>query len=93
MQAKLHSQQQQFYEPRRNHWNRLYQNSCKRVELLLADNRKLSAEKYHLERKFRSVCAESDQMGNELRKQANKLKNFSILELIICFCLGKFRKN
>ena len=75
MQAKLHSQQQQFYEPRRNHWNRLYQNSCKRVELLLADNRKLSAEKYHLERKFRSVCAESDQMGNELRKQANKLKN------------------
>ena len=75
MQAKLHSQQQKLRTMQRNNWNRTYQNSCKRVEFLLADNRKLSAEKYHLEMKYRSVCAESDQIGNELRKEANKLKN------------------
>ena len=75
MQAKLHSQQQKLRTMQRNNWNRTYQNSCKRVEFLLADNKKLSAEKYHLEMKYRSVCAESDQIGNELRKEANKLKN------------------
>ena len=75
MQAKLHSQQQKLRTMQRNDWNRTYQKSCRRVELLIADNKKLSAEKYHLEMKFRSVCAESNQRENELRKEANKLKN------------------
>ena len=87
-QAKLYSQQQKSYEASRNQWNKTYQNGCRQVEFLQADNRRLAAQNNHLEMRFRSVCVDASQMENELRitrttattarrhqQEANKLKN------------------
>ena len=87
-QAKLYSQQQKSYEASRNQWNKTYQNGCRQVEFLQADNSRLVAQNNHLEMRFRSVCVDASQMENELRitrttattarrhqQEANKLKN------------------
>ena len=87
-QAKLYSQQQKSFEACRKDWNRTYQNGCRQVEFLQADNRRLIEQNNHLEMRFRSVCVDASQMENELRitrttattarrhqQEANKLKN------------------
>ena len=87
-QSKLYSQQQKSFEACRKDWNRTYQNGCRQVEFLQADNRRLIEQNNHLEMRFRSVCVDASQMENELRitrttattarrhqQEANKLKN------------------